>query len=371
MGRSAPSDLAQHALRRLEEKGSRVFVVQGDVTDEAAVAAALATIAANSFTLKGLVHAAGVNDQRAIAELDHEHVRGTLAPKIVGALNLHRLTKDSKLDFFICCSSIAAVWGSARQAHYAAANAFLDGIAEYRRAHGRAGLAINWGPWNGAGMSMRDGGLRVADGGLRLLEPELALLTLGQLMASRESRIAVVDVDWTRLKDLYQVHGRQPLFDQMGGQDADAVTIEQATLVAELRTIAPGERFERLARPLESLIADVLRLDGDHTVDRELGFFDMGVDSLMAIQIKDRIQQLVGRELPASVCFDYPTVVALVDHLLAELFAERDTDGSGPRAPRDIRAVPRPVIDEGEIQDLSDEQIAALIDGEMKALNLE
>nr|AEH26539.1 polyketide synthase [uncultured Acidobacteria bacterium C5] len=368
MGRSAPSELARLAVRRLEERGSRVFVVQGDVTDEAAVAAAQATIAAHSFTLRGIVHAAGVNDQRSIAELDRDHISATLAPKIAGALNLHRLTKQSPLDFFISFSSIASVWGSARQAHYAAANAFLDGLAEYRRGHSLAGLAINWGPWHGAGMSTLDGGDRVVDGGLRLLTPELALLTLSQLMASHESRIVVADVDWNRLKDLYQVHGRQPLFEIMGGQDAAAVSLEQATLVAELEGSAPGERFERLARPVESVIADVLRLDGDHTVDRELGFFDMGIDSLMAIQIKDRMQQLLGRELPASLCFDYPTVLALVGHLLQELFPSREHDGP---LPRDVRAVPRPAIDDTRIEDLSDEQIAALIDGEMKALHLE
>jgi acyl transferase domain-containing protein len=304
MGRGAPSDQTQDVLRRLEERGCRVLVIQGDVTNETDVAAVEDAVAANSSTLRGIVHAAGVNDQSSIVELKDQDLIDTLAPKIVGALNLHRLTKDSQLDFFICFSSISAVWGSARQAHYAAANAFLDGIAEYRRGHGLTALAINWGPWNGSGMSMLDGGHRVTEGGLRLLRPDQALLKLGQLMASRESQIAVADVDWTRLKDLYQVHGRQPLFDNVGGPTGTGVSVEQTALVAELRVIAPGERFERLARAVEATIADVLRLDANHTVDRQLGFFDMGVDSLMAIQIKDRVQQLLGRELPASLCFD-------------------------------------------------------------------
>ena len=87
----------------------------------------------------------------------------------------------------------------------------------------------------------------------------------------------------------------------------------------------------------------------------------------MAIQIKDRVQQLLGREFSASLCFDYPTIATLVEHLLEQLFPERETDGSGPRALPDIRVVPRPMIDEGQVQNLSDEQIAALIDVEMKA----
>jgi acyl transferase domain-containing protein len=371
MSRSGPSEHALNALRSLKERGCRVLLVQGDVTNKADVTALRNTIAANSFKLKGVVHAAGVNEQCSIAELTEPQLTATLAPKIVGALNLHQLTETLPLDFFICFSSISAVWGSVRQAHYAAANAFLDGFVEYRRGRGLAGLAVNWGPWAGDGMSMLDGSGRVADGGLRLLRPELAFSTLGQLMASRESRIAVVDVDWTRLKNLYEVHGRQPLFDNFGGQTTPVAGIERTPLVDELRTMSPVERFERLARSVQSLVADVLRLDADQTVEREVGFFDMGVDSLMAVQIKDRIQQLVGRELSSSLCFDYPTIVALVEHLLRQLFPESETDESDSRIMTDVRPVSRTLIDECRVEDMLDEQIAALIDEEMKALNLE
>jgi acyl carrier protein len=371
MSRRGPSEEALNALRSLKESGCRVLFVQGDVTNKADVAALLETIDANSFKLKGVVHAAGVNEQCSLAELKEPQLISTLAPKIVGALNLHQLTETLPLDFFICFSSISAVWGSARQAHYAAANAFLDGFVEYRRGRGLPGLAINWGPWAGDGMSMLDGSSRVVDGGLRLLRPELALSTLGQLMASRESRVTVVDVDWTRLKNLYEVHGRQPLFDNFGGQTTPVVGIAHAPLVDELRAIAPSERFERLARPVQSLVADVLRLDGDQVVEREVGFFDMGVDSLMAVQIHDRIQQLVGRELPPSLCFNYPTIAALVEHLLQQLFPESETDESDSRILTDVRPVPRSPIDECRVEELLDEQIAALIDEEMKALNLE
>lgn len=371
MSRSGPSEEALSALRSLKERGCRLLFVQGDVTNKADVAALLETIAANSFKLKGVVHAAGVNEQCSLAELKEPQLMSTLAPKIVGALNLHQLTETLPLDFFICFSSISAVWGSARQAHYAAANAFLDGFVEYRRERGLTGLAINWGPWAGDGMSMLDGSSRVEDGGLRLLRPELALSTLSRLMASRESRVTVVDVDWTRLKNLYEVHGRQPLFDNFGGQTTPVVGIAHAPLVNELRAMAPSERFERLARPVQSLVADVLRLDGDQVVEREVGFFDMGVDSLMAVQIHDRIQRLVGRELPPSLCFDYPTIVAMVEHLLQQLFPESETDESDSRILTDVRPVPRPPIDECRVEELLDEQIAALIDEEMKALNLE
>jgi myxalamid-type polyketide synthase MxaE and MxaD len=174
-------------------------------------------------------------------------------------------------------------------------------------------------------------------------------------------------VDWPRLKDLYQAHGRQPLFDRVGPQEVLAVTGAPAPLVDELAALTAAARFDALARPVEAAIADVLRLDSDRIIERELGFFDMGVDSLMSIQIKDRIQQLLGREFPASLCFDYPTVTTLVAHLLRELFPDRAVEAAPVRA---AAATPA-VIDESVIQQKSDEQVAALIEEEMKALNLE
>ena len=371
MSRGEPSDRSLNALSSLKERGCRLLFVRGDVTNESDVAALRDTIAANSFNLKGVVHAAGVNEQCSIEELKPPQLISTLAPKIVGALNLHRLTETLQLDFFICFSSISALWGSASQAHYAAANAFLDGFVKYRRGRGLPGLSINWGPWGGDGMATLDGGSRVADGGLRLLQPELALSTLGQLMASRESRVAVVDADWTRLKNLYEVHGRQPLFDNFGVQTTPVAGSGQSPLVDDLRAMSPSERFERLARQVQSLVSDVLHLDGDQVVEREVGFFDLGVDSLMAVQIKDRIQQLAGREFPSSLCFDYPTITALAEHLLQQLFPKSETDVTDSHTLTDIRPASQALIDECRVEDLLDEQIAALIDEEMKALNLE
>jgi epothilone polyketide synthase D len=294
-----------------------------------------------------------------------------MRPKAAGAWHLHRLTKDAPLDFFISCSSIAAVWGSAHQAHYAAANAFLDGLADYRQARGMAGMAINWGPWNGAGMSMADGGRRVTENGLRLVDPELALLTFGQLITSSLSRVVVADVDWKRLKDLYQTHGRQPLFDRVGPR-AEIAEGETSPLVAELTGLDAAERFARLVPAVESVVADVLRLSGDQAVERDMGFFDMGIDSLMSIQIKDRLQQVLGREFPASLCFDYPTVTTLSRHLLDQLFpASAPQAAPAPAPTRAPAAAAAAAAGDGAIEQMSDEQIAALIDEEMKALNLE
>lgn len=369
MGRSAPSDAARDALRRLEEKGSRVLVVQGDMAEASAISHALSQIVAHGYGLRGVVHAAGVNDQSPLLDLDEARVRATLAPKVRGAIHLHRLTREAALDFFVTCSSVTSVWGSANQAHYAAANAFLDALVELRRTRGLCGLSINWGPWGGAGMSMIDGGRRVSEGGLRLMDPDVAVATLGQLLACGDRRVVVADVDWPRLKDLYQVHGRQPLFDAVGAQDSAAVSSAASALVTELQALLPADRADRLSALIDAAVADVLGLGNGQVIDRDRGFFDLGVDSLMSVQIKDRIQQLLGREYPASLCFDYPTVTSLVAHLLDELSAQPGDEVPPP--PRRAASQARVAVDDRAIQELSDEQVAALIDEELKALNLE
>jgi acyl carrier protein len=174
--------------------------------------------------------------------------------------------------------------------------------------------------------------------------------------------VVVADVDWPRLKDLYQVHGRQPLFEHVGAQDRAAVSSAASALIAELQAMTPDDRVERLAALIDASVVDVLGLDAGQGVERDRGFFDMGVDSLMSVQIKDRIQQLLGREYPASLCFDYPTVLSLVAFLLNDMFG-----GPSPVA----QAAKSAAVDQQDIQQLTDEQVAALIDEEMKALNLE
>ena len=155
MGRSAPSASAQQTLDALRKAGAHVVVARGDVARADDVASVIESIRMSMPPLRGVVHAAGVLDDGIVAHLDQRRLRDVMAPKVDGAWNLHALTRDVDLDFFVLFSSAASVLGSPGQAHYAAANSFLDALAWHRRAEGRSALSINWGPWAEVGLVNR------------------------------------------------------------------------------------------------------------------------------------------------------------------------------------------------------------------------
>ena len=155
MGRRGARDEQRSTVEELKAAGARVRVVAADVSDRSQLAEVLESIHEEMPVLAGVVHAAGVIDDGVVTNLDWQRLRGVLLPKAMGAWNLHVLTEETPLDFFICFSSMASLLGNSGQASYSAANAFLDALAEHRRARGLAATSINWGPWSGDGMAGR------------------------------------------------------------------------------------------------------------------------------------------------------------------------------------------------------------------------
>src|SRR5262249_32324326 len=152
-GRSAPSDVAQNTISALEQQGAQVAVLQADVADEQAVERILEQIAASMPPLRGIVHAAGVLDDGVLLKQSWGRFERVLAPKLLGAWNLHTQTRGLPLDFFVLFSSLASVLGSPGQGNYAAGNAFLDALAHHRQSQGLPALSVNWALWAEAGMA--------------------------------------------------------------------------------------------------------------------------------------------------------------------------------------------------------------------------
>jgi acyl carrier protein len=274
------------------------------------------------------------------------------------------------LDFFICFSSVAAVLGSMHLAHYAAANGFLDGLAAYRRGLGLPALTINWGPWQGGGMADGEAGRRTAEAGFKALAPRLALAALGRLLSTDESRVTVVDADWPRLRSLYEARGRQPLLALLPTAGREEGTIAAGSILQALCATAARHRFDFLVGHLQDLVVAVLCFEAGCRPDARQGFFDMGMDSLTAVELKSRVEIQLGLALSRSVVFDYPNIAALAGHLLQRLFP---VQGSEPAQPESgVPAVPvtaaRLAQERLEIQQLSELQIAALIDAELESL---
>ena len=332
-------------LRALEALGASVTLVQADVTDEAGLAEALApwTTQQSGVPLAGVIHAAGTLADGAIGRLELEDFERVLAPKVDGTVHLHNVTRDLPLEAFVLFSSASGLLGAPGQTNHAAANRFLDGFAEYRRALGLPALSIAWGPWSeiGAALAYAEEGVedeseavlgrREALGalpGIGMLAPKEALDHLGHVWNARRGTIGIIEADLDQVSRIPAV-ASLPYFEQvLSDADADAaqsgatpVGVEAARLLETLAELPPGERRERLDQHVIEHLARVLDLTPD-AIDPRLGFFDLGVDSLTALELGNRIESDLGIALPETLLFDHPTPAALLDLLEARLFPD-------------------------------------------------
>ena len=290
-------------FEELRGRGVAVRVVAIDAADEAGMVALVAGLPA----LRGVIHAAGggvavrADPLPAMAE---SRLRDVLRPKVAGAWNLHIATLGRQLDFFVLCSSIASVWGSKAQAHYTAGNQFLDALAAYRRSLGLPAVSINWGPWAQTLSAEADEWLRRS--GVLPLQLSEALAALDRVLASGEGQVTVANVDWETFLNVYEARGPRPLMNPVRpGSPPQA-----APRPAKPATLPRGEVVSRL----QTLVSRVLGVGS--APDPAQGFSDMGLDSLMAVELKRLVSESFDCPLPATVVFNYPTIDRLADYLL-------------------------------------------------------
>jgi polyketide synthase 12 len=320
VGRRPPGGVAAPAIARLRSAGVRVDTAAVDVADPEAVAALIARIRDTLPPLRGIVHAAGVLDDARLADTSAERLAAVLAPKVAGAWNLHRSTADIPLDFFVLYASVAAVVGSPGQAAYAAANAYLDALAHHRRALGLTATAVDWGPWAEIGMAATAERHRMlALAGFNALAPARALSELARVLVADHPQLAIVDADWHRLASLLGGRTAPPLL-------ADLVTADRAAPSAAgddgLRTRLAGasgeQRRELLTTRLREKLGRVLGMAADE-VDPRTSLDNLGLDSLMALELKDEIETTLGITLSLESFLEDPCVGTLVDHVLGLL----------------------------------------------------
>jgi len=237
MGRQGVTGSTRAAIDALEKTGAQVAVARADVAQEEQVASVLARIGDSMPPLRGVIHAAGVLDDGLLLNLDQERLSAVMAPKVQGAWNLHALTLNTPLDFFVLFSSVASVLGSPGQGSYAAANAFLDALSHQRRALRLPSLTINWGPWAAVGMAARsDQSRRLALLGMDAIAPQQGLQVLESLLRQDAAQIVAVSAHWQQMLHSFRAaHGGPVVFVLRGAQQADLV------IVAIASTARPGE----------------------------------------------------------------------------------------------------------------------------------
>ena len=331
--RRAPGEAARAAIAELRERGTQVRVEIADLASEGAVEEMLARIDATESGLPplgGVVHCAATLEDGAVVNQDWGRFERVLGPKVIGAWRLHHATLDRDLDLFVLFSSVAGTLGSAGQANYAAANAFLDQLARSRRAAGLAGQAIAWGAWSAPGMAGRDReriDRRLEASGLGWLRRELGLRTLDELVPDGPAAVVASPVDWSAYSR--GVVRLSPLAVDLiaaAGTGPDAPSAVRGDLAERVVRAAGEDREGLLVEFLRSETRRVLRLDT--APSPEVGFFELGMDSLTAVELRNRLNQALGGAwiAPTTVAFDHPNIGALARRIAAELA------GTGPAA---------------------------------------
>jgi len=361
VGRRPPGEKANAVIEAWTTAGVHVTCVQADIGESGDADRVFTIVNGLRVPLRGVVHSAGTLDDAALLQQDWPRFERVLKAKVEGSWNLHLRTRSVALDFFVLFSSGASLFGSMGQANHAAGNAFLDGLALYRRSRRLPGLSINWGAWRETGVAARKQVLeRLARSGINTIDTRNGLQALECLLAAGSSRAAVLPIDW-------------PTFRGHGGNITDSSLF--AELAKEFGKKVPGvpdpavearrwqEKFKsanstRREVLLKELVdreaASVLGVASSHPIDPRQPLQELGLDSLMAVQLRKRLATWVGIELPPTLLYNCPTVEQLTAHLTQCVNSE-GACGEEPIAHSEQPS-------QAEFDDISEEEIAKMLE---------
>lgn len=343
VGRSEPNAEARRIIEQLELAGANVAVFSSDIADGISVARMLGEIAREMPPLRGIVHAAGILDDKTILEMDAERFQRVLAPKIAGAYHLHTQTLREQLDFFVSYSSSASLLGAPGQGNYAAANAFLDGLAHSRMRVGLAGTSIHWGPFADVGLASAQAnrGKRLADRGIESLTPGQGLLAFARLLDKPRAEVGIVRLSVHQWVEYYPQIADSPYWSELQREKkvAELPASSRTTFKHSLERRPPQERIVALEQHILEHLSQVLRLDITR-IDRLSSFTSLGMDSLMSLELRNRLESSLGVRLSATLLFTYSNPASLADYLIERLSLstiKQRTSETGPVGATSLR----------------------------------
>ena len=368
VGRSEPSDFAREAILAMEEAGAEVRAWRADVSRLADVEGLLETMHESMPPLRGILHTAGVLDDRTLQEMSEEQLSRPMRPKVLGAWNLHTATRGIPLDFFVMYSSAAGILGSPGQGNYAAANTFLDALAHARAAEGLPAMSIQWGTFSEVGLAaaQENRGKRLESRGIDSFTPDEGTALLARLIHQPWGDLGLLRISVRQWIEFYPRAASAPFLtllreeDERLGRGAGAKGT--GGFHGVLQELSPAERRVALERHVFECLARVLHVPAER-LDAHAPFRGYGMDSLMSLEIRNRLEASLGLRLSASLLFTYSTTASLVEHLLSELVFEARPEHS---LPADIRRAEEPSI---QFFELSEETALAMLDE--KLLDLE
>lgn len=370
MGRNGPAGAVKEAIVSLKESGANVMTAKADVADLRQVKQAVARSKREMPPLRGVIHAAGILDDGILVQQDIERFRKVMAPKIAGAWNLHIATKEEPLDFFVLFSSVAALLGSPGQGNYSAANSFLDSLAHYRRSLGLPAMSVNWGPWSEIGLAVRPGrGERLALRGIGSMTPARAIDVLQKLFLERPAQVAVMPFDlgqWSLFNPPAKGSSLLAGLSREMAETAAQATSRPARRAGSNRdallAAEPRERQGLLEAYLREQLARVLGLSPAN-LDLHQPLNRLGLDSLMAVEMKNRIELDIGVLIPIVRLLQGPSLAQIAEQLARQLMVgddavDRPASASTVAAPQSV-ALPEDLIT--RIDQMSDEEVESLL----------
>ncbi len=344
-GRNAPSPDVNRTLQDLSARTGALFVpMQGDISRETDVVRILDEIDRTLPPLRGLIHSAGVLQDRTLEQQDWALFEDIFASKVGGAWLLHKHTRGRKLDLFVTFSSIAAVLGLSAQSNYSAANAFMDALVEHRRALGNSGLSIQWAPWAQIGMVT---GItsELFRRGINALPTELGLRAFERALREQRVQAAVIHLHWSRYIERHSGAQTAAFLDEVSAASSSASQEGAATpanLLEELALAPQPQRQRMVYDHVVGQLAKILGANSNAAIDGQRGFKELGLDSLMTVELRNRLQNSLKTSLPSTLAFDYPTAKSLADFLMKQALKLPEVQ---PKAPLEV-VVPHVKSDE-------------------------
>jgi NAD(P)-dependent dehydrogenase (short-subunit alcohol dehydrogenase family)/acyl carrier protein len=364
-GRSVPNALVTGQIAEIRDEHTEVIIEQADVARREDVARIVERAEQGGYALRGIVHAAGVLDDGVVIQQTPERLARVFAPKVRGSWNMLVAGRDKPLDFLVFCSAGAALFGAPGQGNYAAANSFMDVLAPYARGLGVPAVSIDWGAWRDTGMTVRVSQRdreRWAQSGMRQLDPAQAITALERVLRLDVAQAAVLDVDWS-LAAASATIGAQPLVSQLVRRpetalpSSPAAGASRSSIRRGLEQLPAIEQEEFLAAHVLEQVRSVLGLPRDTVVRGDRGFTELGMDSLMAVELSNRLRVSLECPLPTTLAFEHPTLEQLVSHLFSNI-GLADRSRARPEAARPDPEATR----DGVAQTMSaDEASAALL----------
>ncbi|HAG79941.1 MAG TPA: hypothetical protein DCL61_01955, partial [Cyanobacteria bacterium UBA12227] len=331
VGRSNPSAAANELIAKLEQAGAKIIVKHVDVSQEEQVSNCLNYIRDSLPPLRGIIHGAGILDDGVLLHQNWEHFVKVLTPKVQGAWNLHTLTQDMELDFFVLFSSAASLLNPPGQANHASANRFLDTLAYYRQQQGLPALSINWGAWAEVGAAAKpDVGKRLMLQGVDTIAWEQGIEVLEELMQESAVQVGVLPIDWQTFIEQLPGGREAPFLSEVAISNPKSISVaaqsaiqnpksleSQSQILEQLLELESVQREEFLRNYLQQQVAKALGIKGEVPCDRNV--MDLGMDSLMVVEILNACKRDLQLALYPREFYERPQISLLAKYLVGEV----------------------------------------------------